>query len=69
MERQHSDKQEKSTKDALYDAINNYSKKELAADYEKSMIRLFNMYCRHVFWSLIQKDDIEKIFRMVLETE
>ena len=33
------------------------------------MIRLFNMYCRHVFWSLIQKDDIEKIFTMVLESE
>ena len=38
-------------------------------DYEKSLIRLFNMYCRQVFWSLIQKDDIEKIFDMVLEKE
>lgn len=26
------------------------------------------MYCRHVFWSLIQKDDIEAIFTMVLES-
>ena len=38
-------------------------------EYEKALIRLFNMYCRHVFWSLIQKDDIEKIFEMVLEKE
>lgn len=69
MERAHGDHQEKSTKDALYDAINSFSKKDLAAEYEKSLIRLFNMYCRHVFWSLIQKDDIETIFSMVLETE
>ena len=33
------------------------------------MARLFNMYCRHVFWSLIQKDDIEKVFHVILETE
>ena len=53
MERAHSDHQERSTRDALFDTINNFSKKDLALDYEKSLIRLFNMYCRHVFWSLI----------------
>ncbi|CDW71537.1 UNKNOWN [Stylonychia lemnae] len=69
MERTHPDAHEKSSKDALFDTINSFSKKDLAADYEKSMIRLFNMYCRHVFWSLIQKDDIHNLFSMVLETE
>lgn len=27
------------------------------------------MYCRHIFWTLIQKDDIEIIFNMVLESQ
>jgi hypothetical protein len=25
------------------------------------------MYCRHVFWSLIQKDDLDLIFSLILE--
>jgi len=70
IEKQFSDKSGDSTsKDALFDAINGFSKQDLAAEYEKSLIRLFNMYCRHVFWSLIQKEqDIEKIFSLVLES-
>lgn len=56
-------------KDALFEAVNNFSKKDIAQDYEKSMARLFNMYCRHVFWSLIQKDDIERIFSVILQGE
>ena len=68
LDRSDEDREGSSTKDALFDAINSFNKKDLPGEYEKSLIRLFNMYCRHVFWSLIQKDDIEKIFSMILET-
>jgi hypothetical protein len=32
------------------------------------MKRLFNQYCRQIFWSLIQNDDIEKIFSLILNS-
>jgi hypothetical protein len=31
------------------------------------MRRLFNMYCRQIFWSLIQNDDIIRIFELILQ--
>ncbi len=37
--------------------------------YEKSIRRLFNMYCRAIFWNLIQKDKISKIFDFLLASE
>ncbi len=27
------------------------------------------MYCRHIFWSLIQKDKIESLFDQILTTQ
>jgi len=27
------------------------------------------MYCRHLLWSLIQKDSVERIFELVLQTD
>ena len=69
LDKQFSDKQnDNSTKDALFDAVNNFSKQDLPGEYEKTLIRLCNMYCRHVFWSLIQKDDLDSIFSLILET-
>ena len=52
----------------MFDCISNFSKKDLPMEYEKTLIRLFNMYCRHVFWSLIQKDDVSVIFSLILDT-
>lgn len=52
----------------MFDCISNFSKKDLPMEYEKTLIRLFNMYCRHVFWSLIQKDDVTVIFSLILDT-
>jgi len=40
----------------------------LSQEYEKIMRRLFNQYCRQIFWSLIQNDDIEKIFELILNS-
>ena len=41
---------------------------DLAELYEKSIRRLFNMLCRNIFWNLIQKDKIAKIFDFLLTT-
>jgi len=54
LERQHDDKVSgSSSHDALFECINTFNRNDLPGEYEKSLIRLFNMYCRHVFWSLI----------------
>lgn len=35
--------------------------------YECRIKRLFNIYCRQIFWSIVQKDST--MFRFLLETE
>ena len=41
---------------------------DLADLYEKSIRRLFNRLCRNIFWNLIQKDKIARIFEFLLTT-
>ena len=40
---------------------------DLADLYESKIKRLFNIYCRQIFWSIVQKDST--MFRFLLETE
>lgn len=52
---------------AYFAKVNSFTDKEgLPQEYERIVKRLFNMYCRQIFWSLIQNDDIEKIFELIL---
>jgi hypothetical protein len=41
----------------------------LATLYEGKVKRLVNMYCRHIFWSLVQRDRLDKLFDFLLLTE
>jgi hypothetical protein len=48
---------------AYYTKVNGFSENEaLPSEYEMILKRLFSMYCRQIFWSLIQNDDVEAIF-------
>ena len=42
---------------------------ELASEYEKVMMRLNNMYCRQIFWNMIQKDNMEELFKALFLKE
>jgi hypothetical protein len=42
---------------------------EIANAYEKVISHLYNMYCRQIFWSLIQKDDMAKLFEILFTNE
>lgn len=42
---------------------------DLASLYEQKIKRLFNIYCRQIFWSIVQKDKIEFLFDFLLKTE
>lgn len=42
---------------------------DLASLYEQKIKRLFNIYCRQIFWSIVQKDKIEFLFDLLLKTE
>ena len=47
----------------------NEAKMEIANAYEKSVSHLYNMYCRQIFWSLIQKDDMAMLFDVLFTNE
>jgi len=48
---------------AYYKQVNTFAVNEaLPQEYQQILKRLFGMYCRQIFWSLIQNDDIEVIF-------
>ena len=52
---------------AYFNKVNTFTGQEgLSQEYERIIKRLFNIYCRQIFWSLIQNDDIEKIFELIL---
>lgn len=52
---------------AYFEKVNSFSENEgLYFEYEKILKRLFAMYCRQIFWSLIQNDEIETIFEQIL---
>jgi hypothetical protein len=42
---------------------------DLATLYESKIKRLFNIYCRQIFWSIVQKDKIEFLFDFLLTNE
>jgi len=58
----------RAVEDAYNRAISTADDQDLALSYEKSLERLFNMYCRRIFWSLIKKDKISEIFKSLLIT-
>lgn len=45
------------------------TKTEIANAYEKVILHLYNMYCRQIFWSLIQKDDMAKLFDILFTSD
>lgn len=52
---------------AYFEKVNSFSDNEgLYFEYEKILKRLFAMYCRQIFWSLVQNDEIEAIFEQIL---
>ena len=52
---------------AYFEKVNAFADNEgLYFEYEKILKRLFAMYCRQIFWSLIQNDEIETIFEQIL---
>ena len=53
---------------AYFNKVNQFADNEgLPQEYELILKRLFSMYCRQIFWSLIQNDDIEDIFEQILQ--
>ena len=51
---------------AYYQKVNVFAESEsLPAEYETILKRLFSMYCRQIFWSLIQNDEVESIFGQI----
>lgn len=51
---------------AYHSKVNGFSDDEaLPGEYEVILKRLFSMYCRQIFWSLIQNDDVEAIFEQI----
>lgn len=51
---------------AYFEKVNIFQHQEgLYFEYEKILKRLFAMYCRQIFWSLIQNDEVESIFGQI----
>jgi hypothetical protein len=51
---------------AYYQKVNVFAESEsLPTEYETILKRLFSMYCRQIFWSLIQNDEVESIFGQI----
>jgi hypothetical protein len=54
-------------RNAYFSKVNVFEGGEgIILEYERILKRLFSMYCRQIFWSFIQNDNIETIFEQIL---